>query len=124
MPGGTGIAYCAWGVYRSKKDFGEDAEIFRPERWLECGEDKRADMQKVLDLVFGYGKNGCLGKPVALMELGKAIAEVGSLSGLINWLSQPKPILPQLPNRDNGCVSVMEVLICALAFSPLRYHVG
>jgi cytochrome P450 len=76
IPGGTNIGYCAWGLHRNKEIFGEDAEIFRPERWLGVDEARLNEMHKAADLVFGSGKYGCLGKPVALFELGKALAEV------------------------------------------------
>lgn len=76
IPGGTNIGYCAWGVHRNKEVFGEDADIFRPERWLGVDEERLIEMHRVADLVFGSGRYGCLGKPVALFELGKALAEV------------------------------------------------
>jgi cytochrome P450 len=76
IPEGTDIAYCAWDFYKDPKIFGDDAEIFRPERWLEADETKLANMQKTIDLIFGYGKYSCLGKPIALLELGKALGEV------------------------------------------------
>jgi len=76
IPGGTDIAYSAWDFYKDTNIFGADAEIFRPERWLEASEEQLAIMQKTIDLIFGYGKYSCLGKPIALLELGKALAEV------------------------------------------------
>ena len=39
MPGGTRIAMNPWPVHRDKNIFGDDAEAWRPERWL-CGKDK------------------------------------------------------------------------------------
>ena len=76
IPEGTEIAYAAWDFYMDPAIFGADAEIFRPERWLEASEEELAAMQKTVDLIFGYGKYQCLGKPIALLELGKALAEV------------------------------------------------
>jgi len=77
VPGGTNIGYCAWGVHRKKEVFGSDADTYRPERWLEVTDKaKLADMNNSFDLVFGWGKNACLGKPVAWIEMRKAIAEV------------------------------------------------
>jgi cytochrome P450 len=76
IPEGTNIGYCAWGLHRNKEVFGEDAHTFRPERWLGVNEERLIKMHKVADLVFGSGRYGCLGKPVALLELGKALAEV------------------------------------------------
>ncbi|KAI8267619.1 Cytochrome P450 monooxygenase lolP1 [Colletotrichum sp. SAR11_239] len=56
--------------------YGEDAKTFRPERWFEEDEGKLAAMKSVNDLVFGYGKFLCLGKPVAQIELAKTIFEL------------------------------------------------
>lgn len=77
LPGGAEIGYCALGILRGNKaTFGEDADSFRPERWLESDPDKYAEMVRVGDMLFGYGKFQCLGKPVAQYELSKAIFEV------------------------------------------------
>jgi len=76
IPGGTEIAYSAWDFYKDPNIFGPDSEIFRPERWLEASDEKLQAMQRTIDLIFGYGKYSCLGKPIALLELGKALAEV------------------------------------------------
>ncbi|KAI9767075.1 MAG: hypothetical protein M1839_004632 [Geoglossum umbratile] len=75
VPGRTNIGYSAWGVHRSREVFGEDAGVFRPERWLGGDTEKLVEMRRVADSVFGLGKYGCLGKPIALLELGKALTE-------------------------------------------------
>ena len=76
IPGGTKIGYCAWGLHRSKDVFGEDADTFRPERWLHVTGDRLLEMNRVLDLVFGSGKYACLGKPIVFLELRKIITTV------------------------------------------------
>ncbi|KAF2400646.1 cytochrome P450 [Trichodelitschia bisporula] len=76
IPAGTEIAYAAWEFYRNPDVWGEDADVFRPERWEEAGPERLAQMQKTWELVFGYGKYSCLGKPVAMMELGKTLGEM------------------------------------------------
>lgn len=79
LPGGTNISYAAWPLHRSKAIFGEDAEVFRPERWLLEKDEKRlAEMNRAHELIFGYGKYQCLGKPIALMEIGKTVYEVSN----------------------------------------------
>jgi cytochrome P450 len=80
LPAGTSVGYGAWGLHRSKSLYGEDANVYRPERWTDTkDEEKLAAMNRSADLVFSYGKSGCLGKPVAFMELNKAITEVSTL---------------------------------------------
>ncbi|KUJ15933.1 cytochrome P450 [Mollisia scopiformis] len=76
VPEGTQIGSSFYGVHHSKKIFGEDADLFRPERWLEAEGDTLATMMSTSDLIFHYGKYQCLGKPVALMELNKIYVEL------------------------------------------------
>jgi len=77
IPGGTNVGWACWGMYRDKAVFGEDAEMYRPERWLEeANHEKLERMRKVVDLNFGYGKYYCLGRQVALSEIHKGIFEV------------------------------------------------
>ncbi|KAG4429416.1 hypothetical protein IFR05_015102 [Cadophora sp. M221] len=76
VPGGTQISSCSFGIHHSKKIFGGDADIFRPERWLEADGHTLAQMTSTIDLIFHFGKFQCLGKPVALMELNKIYVEL------------------------------------------------
>lgn len=59
--------------------FGRDANIYRPERWIGLEPAQKRSMLSTAELVFGYGRWGCSGKPVALMELNKVFTEVGIL---------------------------------------------
>ncbi|KAM7221203.1 Pisatin demethylase [Rhypophila decipiens] len=76
LPGGTEVGISVLGMLHRKGTFGEDAGCFRPERWTEAGPERYAEMQRVSDLLFGYGKWQCLGKPIAQHELNKAIFEL------------------------------------------------
>ncbi|KAK3395094.1 cytochrome P450 [Podospora didyma] len=76
IPGGTRIAHNTMGVQRSKDIFGDDVDVFRPERWLTTDAAHHYRMQQTTDLVFGYGRWGCLGKPVAWLELNKIFVEL------------------------------------------------
>ncbi|KAF2473107.1 pisatin demethylase [Lindgomyces ingoldianus] len=82
LPGGTMIGYSAWSMHRNNKGlYGEDAQIFRPERWLvdqniPSERDRLAHMCKTNDMIFGYGRWVCLGKVVAMIEIHKAIFEL------------------------------------------------
>lgn len=66
-------------VQRRKDVFGEDANVFRPERWIEAaalgtGEGSAyMKMERCLELVFGTGRYGCLGKNIAMIELDKVL---------------------------------------------------
>ncbi|KAH6847692.1 cytochrome P450 [Chaetomium sp. MPI-CAGE-AT-0009] len=76
LPGGVDIGYSALAMHQDKKVYGEDAELFRPERWFEPDQDKLAAMLKVNELTFGHGRWQCLGKNVAQMELNKTFFEL------------------------------------------------
>jgi cytochrome P450 len=84
VPEGTQIGVSFFGLHHSKKIYGEDAELFRPERWLEAEGETLATMLSTSDLIFHYGKYQCLGKPVALMELNKIYVEVSVFSSLFD----------------------------------------
>ncbi|KAI9869784.1 MAG: hypothetical protein M1830_005090, partial [Pleopsidium flavum] len=75
VPGGTKIAVCGLYMQRNKV-YGDDPEMFRPERWLDADDQHLREMHKVHDLIFGYGRFGCLGKPIAFMELNKVFVEL------------------------------------------------
>jgi cytochrome P450 len=58
FPGGTTIAINGWVLHRDKATFGEDADAYRPERWLDDMENaKRMDryMFQVSQLAWGLG---------------------------------------------------------------------
>ncbi|CAJ2501911.1 Uu.00g047640.m01.CDS01 [Anthostomella pinea] len=76
IPGGTAIGMNTAALVRSTELFGEDADLFRPERFLEADEATRAEMERNVELVFGYGRWMCAGKPVAFMELNKVFFEL------------------------------------------------
>lgn len=76
IPGGTCIGYSAVAMHHDKALYGDDSQSFRPERWFEKDPEKLAAMTRTNDLIFGDGKWQCLGKPVAMVELGKIVFEV------------------------------------------------
>ncbi|KAI3397414.1 hypothetical protein diail_10745 [Diaporthe ilicicola] len=76
VPAGTAIGMNTSAMLANTKLFGEDANVFRPERFLEVDEAKKAEMQRNVELVFGTGRWMCAGKPVAHMELNKIFFEV------------------------------------------------
>jgi len=76
IPGGTNIGTNPWFIMRDPTNFGPDAGLFRPERWIEANEERRKEMEYVWELVWGYGKYKCLGQGIALIELGKVVFEV------------------------------------------------
>ncbi|KAI1091083.1 cytochrome P450 [Rostrohypoxylon terebratum] len=76
IPGGMIIGSNFLSLLRSKALFGEDADLFRPERYLELDPKARSEMERNVELSFGYGRWMCAGKPIAFMELNKIFFEL------------------------------------------------
>ncbi|KAH6629304.1 cytochrome P450 [Boeremia exigua] len=76
LPEGTQIAGSILAIQHSKRIYGPDADIFRPERWIEASTEKAAEMSHTVDLCFHYGKYQCLGRAVAYMEFNKLFVEL------------------------------------------------
>ncbi|KAI5478314.1 hypothetical protein MNV49_005269 [Pseudohyphozyma bogoriensis] len=76
-PKGTVLAFSTHACNHSEKVFGEDAKVFRPERWLEgkVGEKVQGHGLYSQLLTFLSGPRGCIGYKFALLEF-KAIVSV------------------------------------------------
>jgi len=76
LPGGTGIGHNTLALTRNREVFGDDVDVFRPERFIECSEDKKIERVQALEIIFGGGRWQCAGKAVAMMELNKIFFEL------------------------------------------------
>ncbi|KAK4166884.1 putative cytochrome P450 E-class, group IV [Cladorrhinum sp. PSN259] len=78
IPGGTEVSTGSviYAMGREKKVWGEDADIFRPERWEEQDEEALSKMNRAWELVFGSGRFVCVGRGIGMMELGIVIGEL------------------------------------------------
>lgn len=61
--------------------YGEDAHVFRPERWFlnesdPAQKERLTRMTKTNDMIFGYGRWACLGSNIAHIEIYKCIFEL------------------------------------------------
>lgn len=81
---GTIVGMNQWVVSRDKEVYGEDADIFRPERWLRGSNETavayaaRLKMMKNGDLAFGGGNRICTGRHMASIEMFKFTATLFS----------------------------------------------
>ncbi|THY81676.1 putative P450 monooxygenase [Aureobasidium pullulans] len=76
LPAGTAIGTNMSAVLSSTDLFGPDADLFRPERFLELDEGRRKQMERDVELAFGNGQWMCVGKTIAFMEIYKSVFEI------------------------------------------------
>ncbi|WYZ45645.1 hypothetical protein EsH8_VIII_000961 [Colletotrichum jinshuiense] len=102
LPGGVSVGYSAYAMHRDEGMYGKDAKAFRPERWFDPDAEKLASMVRTSDLLFGYGRFMCLGKPVAQMEISKIVFEM-----LRNF--ELAPIDPARPWKARNCMGLFVI---------------
>ncbi|KAI1098302.1 cytochrome P450 [Jackrogersella minutella] len=76
VPEGTEVGHNVMGIMRSKKYWGNDSDVFRPERWIEADGETAKMMSGVLEMLWGSGRYKCLGRSIAQMELNKVFVEL------------------------------------------------
>ncbi|CAI6341915.1 unnamed protein product [Periconia digitata] len=74
IPGGTEVTTHAYTMQRDTGLYGEDAEVFKPERWLV--NDETTLEYEASQFTFGMGPRVCLGKDIAIMEMYKLLPEI------------------------------------------------
>ncbi|KAI1164733.1 cytochrome P450 [Nemania serpens] len=72
FPAGTIVGINAWVAHRNTQVFGEDADEFRPDRWLISDHDKLAAMNHQW-IPFGMGSRTCIGRHISTLEISKLI---------------------------------------------------
>lgn len=88
---GTKVGINPWVSSRNKDIYGEDADVFRPERWLQCEcetvtqYEARFKRMKDADFTFGSGNRVCVGRNMATVELHKVTATLFSRYDVSLW---------------------------------------
>ncbi|KAK4502707.1 hypothetical protein PRZ48_006133 [Zasmidium cellare] len=75
IPAGTDVSICEAFVNSDPELFGQDAAVFRPERWLDVEKARLAEMERA-GFGFGYGRRHCIGQHLARIEMKKGLAGI------------------------------------------------
>lgn len=75
VPEGAHLSATPWITGRDFAMYGEDAELFRPERWLEASSEQ-LQMWRKYNFQFGYSTRACAGKEIGLMGVYKLSLQV------------------------------------------------
>lgn len=86
VPPGTAVGINPYIMGRNKAVWGADADVFRPERWLQAtdkGESEGAFRERMrrfqaADLTFGGGSRTCLGRHFGIIMVYKLVATLVS----------------------------------------------
>lgn len=85
LPGGTIVAMNVHALNRDPNVWGADADVFRPERWLEADPAQLALMERS-NLYFSAGRRLCIGQHVAWIEMKKYLPELLSRFDVCHFL--------------------------------------
>jgi cytochrome P450 len=106
VPGGVNIGFNLPGLLLDPV-FDPDARTFRPERWINTEPGKLSQMERVMDLVFGWGSTRCLGIRMANANQSKFFVEV-----LRRWdIVITRPIKPW-SSRCHGIFYQKDFFVC------------
>ncbi|KAE8151989.1 cytochrome P450 [Aspergillus avenaceus] len=75
IPPGTTVGCLQHAVHHHIPTFGNDAHLYRPERWLECTDNERAVMERSM-FVFGYGSHQCVGQNIVRLLMYKLVVSL------------------------------------------------
>ncbi|KAJ3577662.1 hypothetical protein NPX13_g2907 [Xylaria arbuscula] len=75
FPEGTSIGCLPSVIHQNEKIYGEDTQVFRPERWLTPNREELRLMEAT-HMGFSRGRRVCLGQHIAMMQMKKVIAAV------------------------------------------------
>lgn len=73
IPPGATVGCNPVSLHRSPEIFGDDADIFRPERWLGGGDDEKIRAMDRYNLIWGGGARTCPGRHLAEMLVSKIV---------------------------------------------------
>ncbi|KAI2469629.1 cytochrome P450 [Annulohypoxylon bovei var. microspora] len=95
FPEGTSVGCLPAAVHQRVEIFGEDANVFRPERWLTSNREELRQMEAA-HMGFSRGRRNCLGQNIAIMQMKKVIPAL-IMKFKLNWRTPKPPWKPTSP---------------------------
>lgn len=114
FPAGTVLSVPSYSIHRLKNVWGDDADEYRPERWL-VSEEKSRELEKALN-IFSYGPRSCVGRNVAMMELFCFISTLNYRYDFV--LAEPEKGMPTVEGFLRKCVRSLSSLALSPAHRP------
>ncbi|VUC35462.1 unnamed protein product [Clonostachys rosea] len=72
---GNIVGVSCWAAHRNKAVWGQDADEFKPDRWLITDTDKLSAMNRSW-MPFGVGSRTCLGRHISMLEMCKLVPRI------------------------------------------------
>ncbi|KAI0456033.1 cytochrome P450 [Xylaria acuta] len=72
FPEGTSVGCMPAAVHLNKEVFGDDADVFRPERWL-IEDREQLRLMEAAHMGFSRGRRNCLGQNIAVLSMKKVV---------------------------------------------------
>ncbi|KAF3003237.1 hypothetical protein E8E13_010009 [Curvularia kusanoi] len=78
LPAGTNVGLNSWVAHYNKRIFGQDAHMFRPERWEQTRveDSERYKLMEAHYMPFGLGSRTCIGRHISTLEMAKLIPDL------------------------------------------------
>lgn len=76
FPAGTTVGCLPAAIHVNKSIYGDDVDVFRPERWLEEGNKEALRRMEASHMGFSRGRKVCLGQHIAVLQMKKVIPAV------------------------------------------------
>ncbi|KAK6852758.1 cytochrome P450 [Apiospora arundinis] len=120
IPGGTEVGPDVSGIMRATKYWGNDAEVFRPERWLEARDrESYPTMESALDILWGLKSST---RPQGHDHLGKIAAETFLSMAVTMMLARFDISLVEPPRNASRTGQAGRTQSCYVRFTPAYWN--
>ncbi|KAI3575820.1 cytochrome P450 oxidoreductase [Fusarium oxysporum f. sp. albedinis] len=75
LPEGTAVGVNPWVTHIDPNVYGPDAQVFRPERWIDSDPEQLKRMERSW-MPFGHGSRTCIGKNISILEISVLVPQL------------------------------------------------